>query len=120
MTTAPELRQIIIAGVISIPADRRAACLDATAPWQQATRDDEPGCVAYVFAPDPCDPTAISVFERWTDAASLQAHFTHPNYFGMRSLFAEHGITSADVRKYRVDADAPVYGPDRLASAYFE
>ena len=111
---------IIIGGVISIPAERRAALLEASAPLQQATRDDEAGCLAYVFAADPCDPTAIVVHELWQDAPSLAAHFLHPNYFGMRQLFGEHGITGAVIRKYRIDADAPVYNAERVATVDFD
>jgi len=111
---------IIIAGTITIDPAARDACLAATVPLQQATRADEPGCSAYVFGTDACEPGAISVFERWDDAASLEAHFLHENYHAMRRLFAEHGITGADVRKYRVDAEAPVYGADRIATASFD
>ena len=111
---------IIISGVISIPADRRAACLDESRPLQQATRDDEPGCLAYVFSADPCDDTAIVVYELWQDPPSLAAHFLHRNYTDMRALFGRHGITGAVTRKYRIDADAPVYNADRIATVDFD
>ncbi len=110
---------IIIAGIISIAADRRAACLAESAALQQATRDDEPGCLAYVFSADPCDDTAIVVYELWEDAATLAAHFLHANYTEMRSLFGRHGITGAVTRKYRIDADAPVYNAERVATVDF-
>ncbi len=110
---------IIIAGTISIDPDRRDACLAATIPLQQATRLDEPGCLAYVFSADPCEPGDIVVHELWEDAPSLTAHFQHENYRAMRALFAEHGITGAVTRKYRIDAVAPVYGADRVATADF-
>lgn len=111
---------IVVAGEIFIPAERRASCLAATAALQQATRDDEPGCEAYVFAADPCRDDVIVVHERWADAESLAAHFLHPNYTGMRALFGEHGITGAQVNKYRIDASAPVYGSDGVATASFD
>ena len=34
---------IIISGVITIAPEKRAACLEASKPFQQATRDEEPG-----------------------------------------------------------------------------
>jgi quinol monooxygenase YgiN len=111
---------IAIAGTITIPADRRAAALEATAALQQSTRDDEPGCEAYVFSADPLRPDIIAVFELWTDAASLDAHFQHPNYTNMRTMLGQHGITGADVSKYRIDAAAPVYNAERIATASFE
>jgi quinol monooxygenase YgiN len=111
---------IVVAGEISIPADKRAACLEASASLQQATRDEEPGCLAYVFAADPCQDDVISVYELWEDAPSLAAHFLHPNYNNMRARLGEMGITGADVLKYRVDATAPVYNADRIATVDFD
>ena len=32
----------------------RQALVEKSAPIQQATRDDEPGCLVYCFAADPC------------------------------------------------------------------
>lgn len=110
---------IIIAGSIYIPADKRAACLAAGEKFQAGTRADEPGCLAYVFSADPLVPTTMSVYEIWQDAASLEAHFQHANYHAMRGVFAEHGITGADVAKYRVDAHGPVYNDKGVASASF-
>lgn len=104
---------IIIAGIISIAADRRAACLAESAALQQATRDDEPGC-SVVCSCHQCDDTAIVVYELWEDA-TLAAHFLHANYTEMRSLFGRHGITGAVTRKYRIDADAPEYNADTCA-----
>ena len=111
---------IIISGVISIPPDKRAACIEASKPLQQATRDDEPGCLAYVFSADPCDDGAIAVYELWEDAPSLAAHLLHENYFNMRKMFGEHGITGAVTHKYRIDAKAPVYNADRIATVDFD
>jgi hypothetical protein len=50
----------------------------------------------------------------------LEAHFLHPNYINMRTMFGEHGITGADVKKYRVDASAPVYNAQRIATTSFD
>jgi quinol monooxygenase YgiN len=111
---------IIIAGTITIDPDRRQACLDATAALQQATRVDEPGCLAYVFGADPVEPSHISVYELWADAASLDAHFLHANYVATRALLGTHGITGSSVRKYRIDADAPVYNEHRIATTSFD
>jgi quinol monooxygenase YgiN len=110
---------IIIAGSISIPADRRAGCLDASEALQLSTRTDEPGCSAYSFSADPCVADHILVYECWDDASSLEAHFLHPNYTNMRAMLGEHGITGADVKKYRIDASGPVYGSAGVATAEF-
>ena len=55
---------IIIAGTIEFEdAAHRASALEQSRPLQQATRDDEPGCLAYCFAADPCVSTRIQVYE---------------------------------------------------------
>jgi quinol monooxygenase YgiN len=110
---------IVIAGTITIDAARRAACLEAGVPFQEATRRDEAGCLAYVFAADPVRDDVIQVFELWDGADSLAAHFHHPNYTSMRAMFRQHAISGADVKKYRIDAVAPVYGSDGIASTDF-
>lgn len=110
---------IVVAGNIFIPAEKRAACLEATATLQQATRDEEPGCLAYVFGADPCRDDVIAVYELWETPPDLAAHFLHPNYTNMRAKLGEMGITGADVKKYRVDAVAPVYNSDQVATVDF-
>ncbi|MFM7534297.1 MAG: putative quinol monooxygenase [Acidimicrobiales bacterium] len=110
---------IIIAGIIDVPIETRDAVVAESAALQKATRDDEPGCLAYCFAADPVVPGRIQVYELWTDAASLEAHFQHPNYHNMRALLGASGILAADNWKYRIDAKDPVYGADRVASARF-
>lgn len=104
---------IIIAATLDF-ADQ-ATCdtvVHASAPTQQATRDDEPGCRAYCFAADPCVPGRIQVYELWDDSESLAAHFRHPNYLAMRDLIRSHLPTGAANRAYLVERDEPVYGPD--------
>ena len=48
------------------------------------------------------------------------AHFAHPNYHEMRSMLNDGGLVGAVSRKHRIDASAPVYGPDRTPSAAFD
>ena len=111
---------IIIAGTIDFAtvADRDKA-IEIGTPLQQASRDDEPGCEAYCFAPDPCVETRIQVYELWTDEASLAAHFKHENYFNMGGALRDCGIVNADNRKYRVDLSEPVYDDTHTARADF-
>ena len=93
----------------------RDALVAASAPIQQATRDDEAGCHVYCFAADPVEADLIQVYELWEDEATLHAHFDHPNYHAMRELLNGAGLASAVSRKLRTDAESPVYGPDRKA-----
>ena len=88
---------------------RRDSLVAESVPIQQATRDDEDGCLVYCFAADPVHPDLIQVYELWTDDDALQRHFSHPNYTAMRELLNGAGLASAVSRKLRVDAESPVY-----------
>lgn len=108
------------AAIVLADPSKRAALVEASAPIQKATRDDEPGCLVYCFAADPVEPDLIQVYELWEDEATLAAHFDHPNYHGMRDLLGKFGLKSAVSRKLRIDKTAPVYGPDFKATASFD
>jgi quinol monooxygenase YgiN len=110
---------IIIAGTIDVDPTRRDECVSACAPIQLATRNEEPGCMAYCFAPDPCVDGRIQVYELWSDEASLAAHFSHPNYIQMRDRLHDFDIKKADNKKYRVDLSEPVYDTNRKPRADF-
>ena len=84
------------------------------------TRDDEAGCIVYCFAADPCRDDLIQVYELWESEEALLAHFAHPNYHAMRTMLNEGGLAGAVSRKHRIDASAPVYGPDRTPSPAFD
>ena len=105
---------------VSDPA-ARAGLIEASIPFQRGTREDEPGCLVYCFAADPVHDDRIQVYELWESADALDAHFHHPNYFAMRELLMQSGIViKATSRKLRVDAAAPVYGSDGVATASFD
>ncbi len=63
----------IIAGVFEVdPADRES-WLASRAPLMARSRA-EPGCITYVFAPDPIEPGLVQLFERWESEEALEAH----------------------------------------------
>lgn len=117
---APD-QPIVVAGIIDMhDPDDRAPLLEASIPHQLATRDDEPGCRMYVFAPDPCVEGRIAVCEVWDDQASLAAHFDHENYRNMAGVIrSAPGGYSSDNRKYRADVFEPVYDPTFTPRADF-
>jgi len=80
-------------------------------PVQLATRTEEPGCLEYCFAPDPCVPTRINIHELWEDHASLHAHFAHHYYDQMRKIFRPLNPTGTWNRMYEVARDSSVYLP---------
>lgn len=111
---------IIVAGTIDLEdPSTRDEVLARSAPLQQATRDDEPGCLAYCFAADPCVDGRIQVYELWEDEATLAAHFLHENYFNMGGLLRESGLAASDNMKYRCDVREPVYDDTHVARANF-
>ena len=102
---------IIVTATLSFEteADRdRAVAL--TAPVQKATRDEEEGCLAYCFAADPSEPTHIQVYELWTDADMLAAHFEHPNYTAMvEVLRTSGGFVHSENRLWAAEDRGQVY-----------
>ena len=107
------------AAIVLADPSKRDAVVAASAPIQAATRDEEPGCLVYAFCADPVRPELIQVYELWQDETSLALHFDHPNYAAMRTMLNDAGLASAVSRKMRIDATAPLYGPDRRPSATF-
>lgn len=101
---------IIVVARITFPnqADRDRA-VELSAPVQLATREQEPGCHAYCFAADPCDPIAIQVYELWEDGDSLAAHFDHPNYMAMVEVLTEVGFLESINRAHLSERNESVY-----------
>jgi quinol monooxygenase YgiN len=110
---------IIIAGTIDVDPEQIEACLAASVPLQNATRNEEPGCLAYCFASDPVVVGRIQVYELWTDQEALAAHFQHPNYVNMRTTLGRFGLRGADTKKYRVTHSEPVYDSTSTPRADF-
>jgi quinol monooxygenase YgiN len=110
---------IIIAGTIDLADPGRLdECMAKAGPLQQATRDDEAGCLAYCFSADPCVAGRIQVYELWTDETSLAAHFQHENYRAMGAVLRSY-LKAADNRKYRCVLSEPVYDTDHRPRADF-
>ncbi|MEP5766220.1 MAG: antibiotic biosynthesis monooxygenase [Halieaceae bacterium] len=103
---------IVVAKIVFTSQADRDEAVTLSAPVQLATREQEPGCHAYCFAADPCDPVAIQVYELWQDSDSLAAHFDHPNYLAMVELLSGTGFVDSINRAYLTERDEPVYGPD--------
>ena len=110
---------IIIAGTADFESEEaRDDAVAGSIPFQAATRDDEPGCLAYCFGADPVVPTRMQIYELWEDAESVEAHFRHQNYFDMLAHLRPR-LTGTDHAKYRIDAVAPVYNEELVPNADF-
>lgn len=104
---------IIVVAALEFESEQdRDRAVALTREVQLATREEEPGCHAYCFAPDPAEPSRIQVYELWEDSDSLAAHFLHPNYQKMVELLQSARIRESVNRAYLTTADEPVYGPN--------
>ena len=109
---------ILIAGTVEIDADKRDAALAEAAALMADTRAQN-GCVHYVWSADPTSPTRIYVFENWAATDALAAHLAGPFYAQMLGLLGKYGVTSAEVAKFKVALEEPVYDPQGRPRADF-
>lgn len=92
---------IIVAGRLHVAAADRAAYLAATADVAGLARR-APGCLDFVQAADPLDPTRINVYERWETDADVEAFRTSGDPDAPEVATPE--IVDAEVSKYRIAA----------------
>ena len=102
--------QVIIHAYIDF-ADQAARdeAIRQCTPVQWGTRSEEPGCLEYCFAADPCVPNRINIHELWEDHASLHAHFAHHYYAEMVKILRGLNITSTWNHMYEISRESPVY-----------
>ena len=103
---------IVVAALEFDNQEDRDKAVDLTRDVQMATRQEEKGCHAYCFAPDPSVPTRIQVYELWEDSDTLAAHFKHRNYEKMVEVLGSAGIRESINKAYLVEKGEPVYGPN--------
>lgn len=105
---------IVTARLVFETKEHRDRAVEASTEIQAKTRTEEPGCQMYCFAPDPAVPAEIQVYELWDDAASLEAHFAHPNYAAMvEALGSSGGLLDSINRQYVADDRGTVYDDNR-------
>ena len=103
------MAKIVISAQIDVHPDGRDAALRSAQRWIDGALA-QPGCIHYDWSADLNAPARINVFEEWESEASLAAHFAGAQYAGMLAHIGASGLQNAVSRKYRVDAEAPVYG----------
>ena len=113
---------IIVVAALEFSSEKdRDEAVALTADVQRLTREEEPGCHDYCFAPDPAIPTRMQVYELWADSESLAAHFQHPYYARMAGLLQGVGIVSSTNQAYLVERGEPVYTEDgEKKTAFFQ
>jgi quinol monooxygenase YgiN len=110
---------IAILGTVDVDPAVRDELVAQTAELQLATRNDEPGCLAYTIAADPAVPGRIQIVELWESAETLDAHFQHPNFHATGAVLRAQPRLGGSAVKYRIDAVDGVRGPDGAATSVF-
>ena len=99
---------IIVVAALEFGSEKdRDEAVVLTADVQRLTREEEPGCHDYCFAPDPAIPTRMQVYELWADSESLAAHFQHPYYERMAGLLQGVGIVRRKPPFFRIEPQCP-------------
>ena len=102
------MAKIVISAQIDVEPAGRDDALRAARPWIDGALA-QPGCIHYDWSADLSDAARINVFEEWASEEALAAHFAGPQYAGMLAHVGRSGLRNAVSRKYRVDAEGPVY-----------
>ena len=89
---------IIVAGPLHVDPADRDRYLDLTADVAVLARA-APGCLDFVQAPDPLDPSRINVYERWESDEDLHRFRTSG---GPEEPAEVPELRAAEVRKYRI------------------
>ena len=64
---------VIVGGWFEVDPGERDAFVAGRVDGMRRSRG-EPGCIEYVIAADPVDPSRVVLFERWASQADLDAH----------------------------------------------
>jgi quinol monooxygenase YgiN len=113
------MAKIVIAAQIDLDPAQRAEALAKAKPHIDAALA-QPGCLAYDWSADGHDPARVNVFEEWESEDALRSHFAGQAYASMRDHIGNFGLTGAASRKYRVDAEGPVYNDQGVATEAFD
>lgn len=74
----------------------------------RATKAEEPGCLDYACAIDLADPTLLRIVERWTDEASVAAHFQTPHVMAFSRTISDAKIVGASVNAYSAEVNRTI------------
>lgn len=102
------MAKVLISAQIDVEPAGRDQALRTGQPWIDGALA-QPGCIHYDWSADLNDPQRINVFEEWESEEALAAHFAGPQYAGMLAHIGASGLIGSTSRKYRVDAEGPVY-----------
>ncbi|MGH7329315.1 MAG: putative quinol monooxygenase, partial [Polyangiaceae bacterium] len=94
---------MLISGRFAAKPERRADLI-ALATGMFAPSRAEPGCISYDFFEEAGSENRFLFFERWRDAASIDAHFATSHFNEFMKAFPPLIEGDADIRRYAVSA----------------
>lgn len=99
--------EVIVSGWIDFVPEHREQALGHFAQVVEVSRQ-EPGCLDYVFSPDPDLPGRVRVFEHWDSDAALTEHLTLPHVLALREAIAPLTRTGRSMTHSTVAASRPM------------
>jgi quinol monooxygenase YgiN len=99
---------IVIAGTARCQADQIGAAQDAARTMAAASRAED-GCLFYGFATDLDDACVMHVFEKWSSAAALDAHFATPHMAEFTTALGAVLDGSPEITRYEVASEGPLF-----------
>ncbi len=108
--------EVIVSGWIDFAPEHREEALRHFSQVAAASRQ-EPGCLDYVFSPDPDVPGRVRVFEHWDTDASLTGHLTLPHVLRLREAIAPLARTGRSMTHSTVALSRPMGSAPAPATA---
>ncbi len=102
---------VLITGTVEFDADTRERVLREAATLMLETRTQK-GCRHYVWSADPSSDSRVYVLENWASSEDLCAHLAGPYYAQMLGLLTRFQARNADVSKFKIALEEPVYDPE--------
>ena len=90
---------IIVTGHLRVDPARHDEAVAAALEVMEATRAEE-GNEAYTFSADLAEPGLLHIYERWADAAALDAHMATPHMATFMGAMGGLGISGGEVVKW--------------------
>lgn len=106
-TGVAEVAEVIVSGWIDFDPTQRDEALRHFAVVVAQSRQ-EPGCIDYVFSPDPELPGRVRVFEHWDSDQALTEHLTLPHVQRLREAIASLTRTGRSMTHSTVTASRPM------------
>jgi len=97
---------LIVAGTIRVPPENLEGLRPHMLAMAAATRAED-GCLDYSYGEDVGEPGLIRVFERWRDAAALEAHFAAAHLAAWRAAWPRFGVSERRLFAYEVASERP-------------